>query len=415
MTIGCRHIVILIIELFFLLNLRSAFAQDTEPATGSRNEPQSFQKDVTEGGPDFARVIQVYGRDLAMISSDENAVALFTTRLAGPLNLNEAAGVLRAGPRAAATLPGVAIGKLETAAVRLTAMLALWMTTQAIRQGEAENTGNHDFVNSDQKLLAWLGAREGSSKLLQLLPLLEAQRWARSIPGADVEHPTYDAYRAAVDHAYPETTGTDQAWMPAVEREGSAVLRQRLISELVGAPVPESIRTQMAARYVRQRLQAVMEARILAVAAELERDAILTVYRNWIALHSLRERVRTTAGLTRLCGTWQWTVHNHQNHGDQKGMIVFAAPGEEQPKAASPKEIVALGDLIYLRWELPGGVVQEDSLLFAAEGRRLEGSFVNSAGAWGNITGKRLKGCKGDEETPRPKGRSAPNRSRPKR
>jgi hypothetical protein len=51
-----------------------------------------------------------------------------------------------------------------------------------------------------------------------------------------------------------------------------------------------------------------------------------------------------------------------------------------------------LGDVVYLRWEFPG-VVQEDSLLFTGEGQRLEGSFVNSSGAWGSITGKRTAPC----------------------
>lgn len=408
-----RQIMILTMALSILESRGSTFAQDSESANGLHENTTSIQKSASTGQPDFAGVIHAYGRDLETISSDENAVTVFTTRLADSLDLKEAAGVLRAGPRAGAALPGVAISELESAAVRLTGMLALWRTTQSIRQ--AEHVEHHDLVDPNQTLLAWLGAREESSELLQLPPLLDAQTWARSIPGADVEHPTYDAYRAAVDRAYPETTGTDQAWMPAIQREGSAVLRQRLISELVGAPVPESVRTQMAARYVRQRLDVLIEARIRAVAAELEREAILTAYRDWMMLHSLRERVRTTAGLARLCGSWQWIVHNHQNHGDQKGVMVFAAPGEEQPKAASPKEIVAVGDLIYLRWELPGGMVQEDSLLFTAEGRRLEGSFVNSAGAWGNITGKRLKSCKGVGERSRPKERSAPSRSRPKR
>jgi hypothetical protein len=38
-------------------------------------------------------------------------------------------------------------------------------------------------------------------------------------------------------------------------------------------------------------------------------------------------------------------------------------------------------------------VIQEDSLLFTGEGQRVEGSFVNSSGAWGSIMGKRTAAC----------------------
>ena len=57
-----------------------------------------------------------------------------------------------------------------------------------------------------------------------------------------------------------------------------------------------------------------------------------------------------------------------------------------------PAEIVVLGDVVYLRWEAEGRV-QEDSLLLSKEGQRLEGTFVNNAGGWGAITGKRTAAC----------------------
>lgn len=71
-------------------------------------------------------------------------------------------------------------------------------------------------------------------------------------------------------------------------------------------------------------------------------------------------------------------------------------PPTQQPdpaQAMKPAKIVVLGEGVYLRWESAGGY-QEDSLLFTGEGQRLEGSFMNSAGAWGSITGKRVAACK---------------------
>ena len=55
-------------------------------------------------------------------------------------------------------------------------------------------------------------------------------------------------------------------------------------------------------------------------------------------------------------------------------------------------ETIVLGENVYLRWEIDGRV-QEDSLQFSKEGQRLEGTFVNSQGGWGSISGKRTAGC----------------------
>jgi hypothetical protein len=71
---------------------------------------------------------------------------------------------------------------------------------------------------------------------------------------------------------------------------------------------------------------------------------------------------------------------------------VFPPPGIEGTAIPGLTETVVLGDAVYLRWETDGRI-QEDSLLFSKEGQRLEGSFVNSQGGWGSITGKRTATC----------------------
>ena len=411
------HVVALSIGLSLVLNLSSGSGQQAESAMTGPGSAEAQREDAPPAiGPPFAEVLQSYAGQLEALATDQDALTLFASRLGHALNLSEAAGVLRAGPRAASSLPGMTISDLETRAVRLTATLAVWRTALTLREADESTDGQGMTALSErvQEQVPWLSSHAGTTMPPPLISLLEAQQWARSIPGADFEHPSYETYRAALDRAYPESTGTDDAWIPSIEREGASVLRQRLITDLVGAPVPESIRAQMAARYIRQRLAGLMESRIRALSAEMEREAVLSAHRDWFVLHSLREQVRTAAGLARLCGAWQWTVHNHRNHGDHKSAVVFAPPGEAQAGTARPTEIVALGDVIYLRWEFPGGVVQEDSLLFTAEGKRLEGSFVNSAGSWGNISGKKLKGCKGAAEPSTPSHRKPTGKSRPR-
>jgi hypothetical protein len=124
--------------------------------------------------------------------------------------------------------------------------------------------------------------------------------------------------------------------------------------------------------------------------AQIEIWAIDTVHQEWFRLYNWKDQVRQQRGLTRLCGTWQWSIHNHQNHREEKTAVIFAPAGIAS--STSPAEITVLGDSVYLRWETRAGV-QEDSLLFSGEGQRLEGTFVNTAGGWGSITGKRTATC----------------------
>ena len=113
----------------------------------------------------------------------------------------------------------------------------------------------------------------------------------------------------------------------------------------------------------------------------------------WWGLKTWKDRVRGVRGQSRLCGTWQWVIHNHQrHHEEQKLSLMFPPPGKDGAQIPGLTETVVLGDVVYLRWEREGKV-QEDSLLFSKEGQRLEGTFVNSQGGWGSVTGKRTASC----------------------
>jgi len=142
-------------------------------------------------------------------------------------------------------------------------------------------------------------------------------------------------------------------------------------------------------------------SQLLLRAVTVESWAMHTVNREWFKLHNWKDAVRQQRALARLCGTWQWMIHNHQNHREDKTSVIFAPPGAEP--SASPAEIIAAGDTLYLRWETKVGV-QEDSLVFSGEGQRLEGTFVNSTGGWGSITGKQTATCAGvDKPTSTPR------------
>jgi hypothetical protein len=131
-----------------------------------------------------------------------------------------------------------------------------------------------------------------------------------------------------------------------------------------------------------------------AVAAgHLSLEANRQAMEEWWRLKTWKDRVRSMRGMTRLCGTWQWVIHNHQrHHEEQKLSLVFPPPGKDGALLPGLSEVIVLGDVVYLRWERDGKV-QEDSLLFSKEGQRLEGTFVNSQGGWGSVSGKRTAAC----------------------
>jgi hypothetical protein len=112
-----------------------------------------------------------------------------------------------------------------------------------------------------------------------------------------------------------------------------------------------------------------------------------------LELDPVAEAKRQEAGLARLCGEWEWTVHSHtRNHREAKSRIVLPSPAAAGIEGPSPTEIRIYGDAVYFRWEFPGGF-QEDSMLLT-ENRRLEGTFRASTGAVGAVNGKRLSNCR---------------------
>jgi hypothetical protein len=184
------------------------------------------------------------------------------------------------------------------------------------------------------------------------------------------------------------------AWLPFFEEKGAEALRTRLLDGNLERSVADDVRAQLARRYFDDRLLPYLRVQLAKEATTVEHEASLAVVREWAWMKGFRDKLRETVGLKRLCGTWQWVVHNHRNHSDTKTIVTFDPTGPNGSGAARPAEVVVLGDNVYLRWEFGGSQQQEDSLLFVGEGQRLEGSFVNTSGSWGSITGKRLKTCK---------------------
>lgn len=362
--------------------------------------------DASLDQPDFVSVIKTYHQPLSSLTSDTQAQAFFASSLGSALNLKESPPIGKPGSKsqpqpgsAARQTEGPALTEWMTASLRLTGELAAWNLAASLR--EAADRGApalQALVQEGRAQLRWLTETNRTGGYLPRAFRLAETLTAFAPTGQPAQDsPGFSDYAAALDRATP-LNGTDDSWLTVAERAGAEGLNQRLRTNLPPAS-SEPDRDRFAHTYFETRLKPVLTAQLIALALRAETEAERNSRETWFQLRTWRERQREARGLARLCGTWQWTIHNHQNHQDHKMVMVFDAPPSLSPQqppssqGAKPAKVVVLGEGVYLRWESAGGY-QEDSLLFTGEGQRLEGSFVNSAGAWGSITGKRVAACK---------------------
>jgi hypothetical protein len=279
--------------------------------------------------PDFPSVIRTHSDRLAKMDSDKGAVNLFVSTIGPVLQLGDAARTLGANALPAKLAKEFLVPDLTAAVYRLMSGLAAWQLASAVRQAVRDQ----QFAAVSERLL-------GSPQAKTWLDQQEKAPWHDSLGQlSDVV-------------ASPD-------WAKGNLGDSSATL----------------------------------SATALERASRLEVEAIQAVYQEWDRLRSWKDRVRGLRGQARLCGTWQWIIHNHQqHHQEQKLFLLFPPAGNTQATLLGLVETIVLGENVYLRWEL-NGRVQEDSLQFSKEDQRLEGTFVNSEGGWGSINGKRTAGC----------------------
>jgi hypothetical protein len=346
--------------------------------------------------PDLAALAAAHADGLTALTSDRDAVTFFSSRLEAALGLpvfREAGEKVRSKTR-----PSPPVAEGHDVGAWFTAELAAWRLAHTVEQASrASDAKALSTVLADSgKQATWL---TGDGRH----PALE-QTWRRAAAAALFPErssdaplqPGYAEYAVYLDRHIAQTAEGDESWVTLVDRDGADGMRRALRSfwDQAGErrDAPEEEKLAYAARYVHSRLRPLLRASVEAAAARAETEAERHARAYWDELKGAAENARRRRGLVRLCGTWQWTVHNHQNHLDHKSVMTFPSPDSPNVGLQAPAQTVVLGDVVYLRWEFQGGF-QEDSLLFTGEGRRLEGTFITSTGAWGSITGKRTGPC----------------------
>ncbi len=154
----------------------------------------------------------------------------------------------------------------------------------------------------------------------------------------------------------------------------------------------DSLKQAAMLHYIESKLLPMFHSHLVSHSMQVEAQAYRIAWDSWNHIQQWQEQERTALAKRRLCGTWKWIVHNHQNHGDHKTTMTFSSPEQSTPSQMQPSSILIHGDTVFLKWTFPQGI-QEDSLLISNRDTRLEGTFTNSLGPHGSISGKRLSPC----------------------
>lgn len=357
---------------------------------------KAFAQSGIPEAPSLPVLSQVDADGLAAVHSGEDAKTLFSTRLRDALGLTTIAG--GTNKTKMSQLPSASLEWTEIGG-RLTGELAARQLATNLKQAANGDgpTSIRSVLEQTREQRQWLSAGNTRPELNRAVTLATVLSDFTETAPDTAPSSMAEQYTAYLDRTFPRFVDADGSWLDIAEREGSAGVRQRLMafweeSSASRSQLSEAEKSALASHYFQTRLKPVLLAQLTASAIRAEVAAEQLARTHWISLNMWPDKIRETKGLARLCGTWQWTIHNHQHHQDQKIAMVFPPPDAGSFPGPRPAKTVVLGDAIYLRWEFPG-VIQEDSLLFTGEGQRVEGSFVNSAGAWGSITGKRTAAC----------------------
>lgn len=344
---------------------------------------------------DFTDLLRETGSQTRSIASDKEATVFFLNTFSTSLDLPKG---LRQRRKNQPALPN----ELAQHLLPFMANLATWHITNdlltAFEQGKSSMI--QSVLDNRQPQLEWL--KQSQPDLLAVLALAGAIAQLQSPEPTTQPLSAHDAlFTQFLHEQYPDWTGTPDSWLSLAQTEGAAGVRKRLRDSWdrrsaqdsrhgkprEGDPAP-SIN-----RFLRKvflpTATAYARATLLQVHAGNEQQA----WKHWRAIRQWSDDQKNEIGLRRLCGTWQWLIHNHQNHSDHKTIMTYPPPSQYHRMDPQPATIQVRGDTVYIRWEFPRGIVQEESLLLSEKDQLLSGTFANNLGPNGNITGRRVKPC----------------------
>ncbi len=375
-----QRIIFLICFNLFLLPLASAFS--------TVNLPQLSEKHHAE---------------LFSIASNKEALRFYRKTLQVDLQLPEKrTRSTRVSPRKQHTLD-MQDDILALVAHMITSRLAISIRTTS-QQENGEKTPR--FIKDTIPGYQWAQTQTLAPSITRALSFnTHLSEYIASVPFLSKRPQNFNALARYVEQRYPELTGSSESWVDLLEQGNTSTISERLseywsqenlegqIPESTSEPYDQTLIDAHAHYYIWTRLWPIFRTHLTALTIQAEAEAVQSARQSLNNLIAMKSGKVARNGTSRICGTWHWTVHNHQNHGDHKMTIVLGKTSQPPNPQPQPTEIKVNGDTVYLFWKFPRGY-QEDSLLISNNDKRLEGTFVNSLGPYGSIMGKRISSCK---------------------
>ncbi len=353
----------------------------------SQAEPTSFQMGTIVQSVDF-----ITAHDAL---SDQTLLSLYRTSVAPSLKLKDTLSLISKQQTKRRSPGSIPPPSLRQEALLLMKSIAFWQHMNVEQSFETK----HEFSNIFQWLEvfhstpAWAHSTLSASLLDEARGVMKTLKYfsaKSSLPPVQSEE--YYRLTSFLDQRYPDLMDSDHSWVSLGRQGRVEIMQERFDSYWNEFPDSSLKKNSSQQRFFKNRIEAVLFSHLRFLSKQLQIEAENVAGRAWRALSTWKETWIQQRGLLRLCGTWKWIIHNHQNHGDHKMTMTFPHPSNREGLEALPAKIITMGDLVYLRWEFAGGI-QEDSLLFSKKDMRLEGYFRNSTGPYGNVSGSKIKPC----------------------
>jgi len=349
----------------------------------------------------FQEAGKIHQSEFLAVSSDQEATIVFTNTFGKTLGFNFPQGKI--SPKA----------KSYPSSSEMTDEISQFMgqVILSIRAKGIQTISQEEslallapLIDRDTPQYRWLGTKVGTDDLTPFMSLTQSTvKLSQELSNKrNTPPPHFSTFARHFDQTYP-LVGFPNSWVSLLEKKGLDALTIRFNEFWETQPInasspertleipPEHQKDYMDF-YLKTRLLPVFVSHLMAQSIRLQARAEQQAEQSWIRLKKWNESDQRRRALTRLCGNWQWTVHNHLNHQDHKMPLSFSPSSQPIPGQPQPDLIIMNGDTVYLKWIFPSGF-QEDSLLLSNRDQRLEGTFTNSHGPHGNISGKRLSTC----------------------
>jgi len=290
--------------------------------------------------------------------------------------------------------------------VELATGMAIWHQVVALKKwlNHEHNTLFPILHSENRDHFDWAKQESNDPEFLRVLALAEAfdeLHQTKETTIAEWSH--YADYTQYLHENFPFESEGIPPLLEISQKEGASGVQRRLQEfwdaktfhdgEDLDPSRRTRIRQSYASRYLHHHYLPLHKAYLQAALIKLQMDVERRTRSAWNELRQWQSDQNDQKGLFRLCGTWNWLIHNHQNHGDHKTIMTYPPPSQYDRMDPKPATIHVLGDTVYIRWEFPRGIVQEESLLFSEKDQLLTGTFINNLGPNGNITGRRIKPC----------------------